>query len=82
MIQILISCGKYIYYISCIAYENRIYLLTMYSLFDTSKFIFYATDKIGIIELIRKKITYIPVIIIVGNKIEKSKVGDFEIIEI
>jgi hypothetical protein len=84
MFPMLISIGRCIYYIGVVAYENKTTILMAYSIFDTTKFVFFVTDKLGIVELIRKKITYVdlPPMLLEISGIEETEVGDFEIVEI
>ena len=84
MFPMLISIGRCIYYIGIGTYENKTNILMVYSLFDTTKFVFFVTDKLGIIEIIRKKITHVdsPPMLLEISGIEETEVGDFEIIEI
>jgi hypothetical protein len=83
MFPMLISIGRCIYYIGVATYENKTTILMTYSLFDTTKFAFFVTDKLGIVELIRKKITYVesPQMLLEISGIEETEVGDFEIID-
>jgi hypothetical protein len=52
----LYSIGKYIFLISYCLTENRQYIISAYSLYDLIKFTFHATNKIGLIDYIKKKI--------------------------
>lgn len=62
-------------------YENKTTILTAYSLFDMSKFIFYISEKIGIVEAIKNRIIYVdPPILLEISGIESGDLGDFEII--
>ena len=78
-----ISIGKCVYYIGVITYKNKTSIFTVYSLFDTTRFAFFVTDKLGIVELIRKKIicSEFPLMLLEISGIEKTEVGDFEILE-
>ena len=78
----ILSIGRCLYYICLVTYENRTTILTVYSIFDTTKFAFFVSDKLGIIERIRKSLTLPESVLIEINGIEKSELGDFEIIEI
>jgi hypothetical protein len=78
-----ISAGRFIYYISYVAYENKTTILTIYSLYDTSKFAFYVSEQMGIIEAIKNRITYKPSHILVEiTGVEESDLGNFEVIDI
>lgn len=84
MFPTLISIGRFVYYVSAYVYENKTIILTAYSLFDTKKFSVYTLYKLGILDLIKKKITTSKseTIILELLGVESSKVGDFEIISI
>ena len=82
MISMLISIGRCIYYIGVFIYENKTNILIAYSFFDSMKFVFFVTDKLGIMALIIKKITYNPSRLIEIIGVEETEFGDFEIIEI
>lgn len=82
MLSMILSVGRCLYYVGSVTYENKATILTAYSLFDTTKFAFFVSDKLGIIDLIKKKLTYTPESIILEiSGIEKSELGEFEIIE-
>ena len=81
MFPTFISISRCLYYATIFSYENRDMIFNAYSLFDTTKFAFFVSEKIGVVDLIKKKITpetYTVVLEISG--VEKSDVGDFEII--
>jgi hypothetical protein len=85
MITELFSFGKYMFIITSYAIENRRFLISAYFIFDTSRFAFYVSDRIGIIEVVKKKLncqlqTNSVLIEFIG--IEESYLGDFEILNI
>lgn len=82
MFPTFISIGMYVYYIAVLGYKNKTAIITAYSLIDTTKFIFYVSEKAGIIEAIKKRITYnTPTILLDMSNIEQTDLGDFTIIE-
>lgn len=82
MFPTFISIGRCIYYIAVLGYENKHTILTAYSLFDTSKFVFYVSEKIGIVETIKKRITQEPPPMLLEiSHIEHTELGNFEVID-
>lgn len=82
MLPTFISAGRFIYYISYLAYENQETIFAVYSLYDTSKFVFYVSEQIGVVGAVKNKLTYKPphtLLEITG--IEESELGEFTIIE-
>lgn len=85
MITELFSFGKYVFIITSYAIENRKMLISVYSIFDASKFAFYVSDRIGIIEEIKKRINwqlYPRPVVIEFKGVEECQLGDFEILSI
>jgi hypothetical protein len=85
MITELFSFGKYMFIATNYAIENRKILISVYSFFDASKFIFYVNDRMGIIESIKKRINgqsqQHPVLIeFIG--VEEGALGDFDILDV
>jgi hypothetical protein len=82
MLPTFISAGRFIYYISYLAYENQETIFAVYSLYDTSKFAFYVSEQVGIVGAIKNILTYkTPPTLLEITSIEKSELGDFEVIE-
>ena len=88
MLTELFSFGKYMFIITSYAIENRRFLISVYSIFDASKFAFYVSDRMGIIEALKKRIncqltpiTTIP-ILIEFRGVESGDIGEFEILDI
>ena len=85
MLTELFSFGKYMFIITSYAIENRRFLISAYSIFDASKFAFYVSDRMGIIEALKKRINCqlppAPILIEFGG-FESSDLGDFEILDI
>lgn len=82
MLTELFSFGKYMFIITSYAIENRRFLISAYSIFDASKFVFYVSDRIGIVDELKKRInSQIPQdpILIEFQGVEKGDLGDFEI---
>ena len=85
MLTELFSFGKYMFIITSYAIENRRFLISVYSIFDASKFAFYVSDRIGIIEALKKRINYqLPPdpILIEFRGVESGDLGEFEILDI
>jgi len=76
-----VTIGYWLYYATFLVYENRRGILNIHSLYNTSKFIFYITDRFGIVDAIKKKITHVntPMILQIGG-VETTELGEFEII--
>lgn len=83
MFHMLISISRCLYNISGFAYENKQNIISCYSVFDATKFIFYASDRLGIINAIKKRIVLDqptnPVLLEISSS-EETIMGDFEII--
>jgi hypothetical protein len=79
MFSTILTIGNGVYYIISFSYEYKTYILSAYSIFDTSKFIFYTLDNLGILKLIKKKVTYDPLYMEI--KPEPTDVGEFELID-
>ena len=85
MLTELFSFGKYMFIITSYAIENRRFLISVYSIFDASKFAFYVSDRMGIIEALKKRINYqLPPdpILIEFLGVESGDLGEFEILDI
>ena len=80
----LMQMGKYMFIVSCYAIEHRKILVSIYSLYDFTKFSFYIMDKIGITDVISNAIKkrYHTENVLIEISVEKSDVGDFEIIDL
>lgn len=88
MITEILGFGKYIFFITSYAIEHRRMLVSVYSLYDLTKFSFYVSDRIGIIDvlskMVKKKFNTVvqnPVLIELKGY-ENSEVGEFEIIDV
>jgi hypothetical protein len=85
MLTELFSFGKYMFIITNYAIENRRFLISVYSIFDASKFAFYVSDRMGIIEALKKRINcQLPPdpILIEFRGVESGDLGEFEILDI
>ena len=83
MISDLAYVGKCVLIGTAYIIENRNVILSTYSIYDLTKFTFNVSDKLGIIEIIRKKINKsdTPIIMMIIDGKEHSDVGEFEMIE-
>jgi hypothetical protein len=82
MLTELFSFGKYMFIITSYAVENHRFLISAYSIFDMSKFVFYVSDRMGIVDMLKKRIndqTTTNYILIEFQGVEKGNLGDFEI---
>ena len=86
MLPTLIQFGKYMFILSYYFIENRQSIVSLYSLYDFTKFTFYVCDSAGVMEIIKTKlkekynVVKPSLIEIVGA--EHSELGDFEIMNI
>jgi len=55
--------GKYIFLISYYLVGNKQYIISLYSVYDLTKFTFYISNEIGLVDYVKKKIN--------GDKSEK-----------
>lgn len=72
--------GKYLFIGTAYIIENRDVILSTYSIYDLTKFTFAVSDKLGIVEIIRKKINKPDTCMIIIDGKENSDVGDFEMV--
>ena len=82
MLTALFSFGKYMFIIISYAVENYRFLISAYSIFDMSKFVFYVSDRMGIVDMLKKRIndqTTTNYILIEFQGVEKGNLGDFEV---
>ena len=80
--------GKYVYIVAKYMMIHKKMLVSTYSVYDMTKFGFYVSDRIGIIDIISKKINnrydrnLKNIILLEFGDIEKSKLGNFQILNI
>jgi hypothetical protein len=87
MFPLLIQFGKYMFIIVYYVVKHKQILISMYYIYDFTKFSFYVIDKVGFVEVISKYIKNIynyanENILIEILDVEKSEMGDFDIINI
>lgn len=81
MITELAYVGKYLFIGTYYLIENRNFILSAYSLYDLTKFTFTISDRLGVVEVVKKKIKPSETCVIIIDGKENSVVGDFEIID-
>jgi hypothetical protein len=81
MFTTIISAFGGVYSIISLSYEYKSQILTIYSLFDTSKLIFYTVDKLGIFDIIKKKNNQNPTCVYVEIYKSETDLGEFELID-
>lgn len=80
--------SKYMYIVAKYMMIHKKMLVYTYSVYDITKFGFYVSDRIGIIDILSKKINNLydmnqkNIILLEFGDIEKSELGDFQILNI